>query len=365
MMKKAVFIVFLGIVGLSAISAQTMPNPWIECGNDISCGAQKAGFNFPLNVENYTVRAMEGMFEFRFPLDEKRKVIVRKSVTAEGEADENGIIDISGDYNQYPVNKTVTLENGVKFSVRGDEDNYKVVNFAAESGYYSIMCAEGLNLQDIEHFYKLLEKAEAPRFSESPYFAMPDVFEMKSNENLTILSHYPTFQQTTEYSCGPAAALTILQYYGKKGVTEKELIEKMGASFETGTSVKGIANYFLGLGWNVKTNLDEWQPLEDYEPFVAFVQEQLKSGHPIMVENVFMGGHWRVIIGYDTMGTKTTADDVLIFADTYDTADHNQDGYSIENAENFFWSWFDHQILPEDERKQPFVLAYPKEKITE
>lgn len=60
MMKKAVFIVFLGIVGLSAISAKSMPNPWIECGNDISCGALKAGFNFPLNVENYTVRAMEG-----------------------------------------------------------------------------------------------------------------------------------------------------------------------------------------------------------------------------------------------------------------------------------------------------------------
>ena len=197
----------------------------------------------------------------------------------------------------------------------------------------------------------------------SPYFTMPDVFEMKSNENLTILSHYPTFQQTTEYSCGPAAALTVLEYYGKKGITEEELIEKMGASFETGTSVKGIANYFRNLGWSVKTNLDEWQSLEDYEPFAAFVQEQLKSGHPIMVENVFMGGHWRVIIGYDTMGTKTTADDVLIFADTYDTADHNQDGYSIENGENFFWSWFDHQILPEDERKQPFVLAYPKEKM--
>ena len=363
MMKKAVFIVFLGIVGLSAISAQTMPNPWIECGNDISCGAAKAGFNFPLKVENYTVRAMKGMLELRFPLDEKRNVIVRKSTISEGEADENGIIDISGDYNQYPVNKTVTLENGVKFGVRGEENNYKVVNFAAESGYYSIMCGEGLHLQDIEHFYKLLEEAEAPRFSESPYFAMPDVFEMKSNENLTILSHYPTFQQTTEYSCGPAAALTVLEYYGKKGATEEELIEKMGASIETGTSVKGIANYFRNLGWNVKTNLDGWQPLEDYEPFAAFVQEQLKSGHPIMVENVFKGGHWRVIIGYDTMGTKETADDVLIFADTYDTADHNQDGYGIENGENFFWSWFDHQILPEDERKQPFVLTYPKEKM--
>jgi len=162
-MKKVIFIVFLGVVGLSAISVQTMPNPWIECGNDISCGAAKAGFNFPLRVENYTVRAMDDMMEFRFPLDEKRNVIVRKSAIPEGEADENGIIDISGDYNRYPVNKTVTLKNSVKFNVRGEEDNYKVVNFAAESGYYSIMCDKGLNLADIEHFYKLLEEAESPK----------------------------------------------------------------------------------------------------------------------------------------------------------------------------------------------------------
>ena len=360
-MKKIIFTVCSAIIVLHAISAQSMINPWVDCNDDIACGAEKAGFGFPLKVENYTVRAMEGMFEFRFPLSDGRKVIVRKAQVFEGDADENGIIDISGDYNRYPVNKTITLENGVKFSVRGDEDSYKVVNFAAESGHYSIMCGEGLNLQDIEHFYKLLKEAEAPKHSNSPYFTMLDVSKLKSNENLTILSHYPTFQQTTEYSCGPAAALTVLEYYGKKGVTEEELIEKMGASFETGTSVKGIANYFRNLGWNVKTNLDGWQPLENYELFAAFVQEQLKSGHPIMVENVFKGGHWRVIIGYDTMGTKETADDVLIFADTYDTADHNQDGYGIENGENFFWSWFDHQILPEDERKQPFVLTYPKE----
>ena len=192
----------------------------------------------------------------------------------------------------------------------------------------------------------------------SPYFNMPDVFELTSNDHLTILSHYPTYQQTTEYSCGPAAALTILWHYGKNNVTEKELIEKMGSSFETGTSVKGIANYFNGLRWNVKTNL-EGKSFDEYEEFSDFVLKELKAGHPIMVENVFMGGHWRVIIGYDTMGTQAIADDVLIFADTYDTADHKQDGYSIENGENFFWTWFDYQVLPENERKQPFVVAYP------
>lgn len=161
-MKKVVFLLCLGIGFLNAYSLQAMPNPWVECGSDIRCGQEKAGFDFPLKVENYKIRAMKDMFEFRFLLDGKRNVIVRKSVTPEGEPDENGIIDISGDYNQYPINKTITLENGVKFSVRGEEDSYQVVNFAAETGYYSIRCEEGLHLADIEYFYTLLEEAEAP-----------------------------------------------------------------------------------------------------------------------------------------------------------------------------------------------------------
>lgn len=160
---KKVFIACFLMVALNAYSAQSMINPWVDCGSDMSCGAQKAGFNFPLQVKEYTVRAMEGMLELRFPLNDGRKVIIRKAQTFDGKADENGIIDISGDYNQYPVNKTVTLDNGVKFSVRGEEDKYKVVNFAAETGYYSIICNEGLNSADIEYFYELLSEAEASK----------------------------------------------------------------------------------------------------------------------------------------------------------------------------------------------------------
>ena len=161
-MKK---IISLAVIAgaLAFHNAIAMPNPWVDCGQDLICGEKKAGFSFSLSVENYTVRAMEDMFEITFPLDADRMVTVRKSELFDGEADENGIIDISGDYNVYPVNKTITLENGVKFKVRGEEDNYKVVNFAAETGNYSFTSDKGLHLSDIEHLYELLEKAEAPK----------------------------------------------------------------------------------------------------------------------------------------------------------------------------------------------------------
>ena len=164
-MKKLLISVFVLTCFVIVDRVFALPNPWIECGDDISCGAKKAGFNFPLRVKNYSVRAMEDMIEITFPLDKKRTVTVRKSQRYGGGADEYGIKDISGDYNNYPVNKTITLDNGVVFNVRGKKNEYYVVKFAAETGYYSFVSDKGLKLKDIKYFYKLLEEAEAPRNS--------------------------------------------------------------------------------------------------------------------------------------------------------------------------------------------------------
>ncbi len=68
-------------------------------------------------------------------------------------------------------------------------------------------------------------------------------------------------------------------------------------------------------------------PLERFETL-------LKEGTPVMVAWNDWGGHWQVVIGYDTMGTETTQDDVLIVADPYDTTDHNQDGLLRSTARN-------------------------------
>ena len=86
----------------------------------------------------------------------------------------------------------------------------------------------------------------------------------------------------------------------------------------------------------------------------------LSAGKPVIVENVEWSGHWRVIIGVDTMGTAELDDDVLIFADPYDTTDHKQDGYTIGSLDRFYSMWFDHSMLPKRERNQPWLIATPR-----
>ncbi len=183
---------------------------------------------------------------------------------------------------------------------------------------------------------------------------------MKSDGHLLVLTHYPTIQQSTYYSCGPTAANTVVKYY--RGATlhsEQEVGRIMSTSTAAGTTAKGMAAYFTKLVWQVRSSAHDKTP-DNYADFLAFVKSSLQNDTPIMVENVDWGGHWRVIIGYDSMGTAHTGDDVLLLADPFDTSDHLQDGYNIVSAERFFFMWFDAHLFQRSEQLRQWVTAKPK-----
>ena len=69
------------------------------------------------------------------------------------------------------------------------------------------------------------------------------------------------------------------------------------------------------------------------------------------------GGHWQVIIGYDTMGTETEQDDVIIVADPYDTTDHNQDGYGVYGAERFYYNFTMYDFFDEEDGNDMLFIA--------
>jgi len=195
---------------------------------------------------------------------------------------------------------------------------------------------------------------------DSIYFAMPDYYSLSSAKDRVMLTHYRTYQQTTEYTCGPAAALTVLYYYGNHDYDEMSLASGMKTEgYPIGTNPLNMVKFFREIGWNVESSLDS-PAFEDYASFRNFVVKHLRQGTPIMVENVDWGGHWRVIIGYDAMRTDSSLDDVLIMVDPYDTCDHLEDGYTVTNGEKFFSMWFDHSMFPENQRNQPWIVATPQ-----
>lgn len=194
----------------------------------------------------------------------------------------------------------------------------------------------------------------------SPYFAAPDIYNLQPNEHLLLLRHFKTRQQLTGYTCAPAAAAMVVEHFLHRELhDEMTIAAMMGTSRVSGTSIKGVVKYFREIGWEVHSSADSATPAS-YPDFLRFVKEKLQKNTPIIVENVDWGGHYRVIIGYDSMGTEYAGDDVLLLADPFDLADQVQDGYNVVNAQKFYYMWFDAQLFPSGERQHPWAAARPK-----
>lgn len=235
-MKKIVFISFLIVVSLilknTSQKSFAIANPWTQCGDDISCASKIAGFNLPLRLNQYNVRAMKNMIEVEFPLSKSRNVILRKSDDFDGTMLPNGIIDISGVYDIYPINKTIDI-GGVPFFARGNKNKYYVVNFAAETGYYSFYCKKGMKKKDIKYLYKLLEEAEAPRnsFDEQENYTLEQLQDLRRVDEIV----EPVYTQ----DCFPRTL-------EKRGVT-KYCFERANLGFDldcSSSEIKMIKDYY-------------------------------------------------------------------------------------------------------------------------
>ena len=251
----------------------------------------------------------------------------------------------------------------------------------------------------------------------SRFYKAPDFYNMVSDDQITIIPKFKTMQQTTEWSCGNVTALMVLENLGIKGFTEMQLAEMMGSSvdkdvegakpgsannfFEYGTNVKQLYDFFStqknlkvletsyianpkaealtsendGLSTadfgNIKPTFssvslyasensdttEAWVEDAKDSYFVKWLTGHLKEGRPIMVEWGDWDGHWQAIIGYDNNGTPSIGDDVLVFADPYDTSDHWQDGYYFYPLERWFYMWQDRKVAPKPYQLQPYIVV--------
>lgn len=266
--------------------------------------------------------------------------------------------------------------------------------------------------------------ADAYNFSgdnqNSRYYVNPDFYRIKSDEQLTLIENFKTVQQTTEWSCGPATAFMVVQSLGISDYSEQDLATLMKAHTdldvenaeigtannfgEYGTSVGQMITAFnsidnikvvetsyhgskldpsISLTDNInypKNKQNNYVPTfsamslytsqnddgsEDYVAakdsyFVKWLTDNLTNNRPIMVEWADWDGHWQAIIGYDNNGTPEIGDDILIFADPYDTSDHMQDGYYYYPLERWFYMWSDLSIGETPYQLQQYIIIDTK-----
>ena len=196
----------------------------------------------------------------------------------------------------------------------------------------------------------------------SRYYVFNDYYNMESDETLHILTHFRTYQQTTEYTCGAACSLMVLNWFGKTKYHEMLIGQLIESIPEKGSSAENIADFFDLIGWEVDYHADTSLRFQEPEEFERYVVDCIDRQTPILVDWVDWAGHWQVIIGIDTCGTEEPYDDVLIFADPYDVTNHFQDGYYTFPLARFFYMWREGPCVQKTEPfLQPFVAARPKE----
>ncbi|QFG00036.1 hypothetical protein PB01_15045 [Psychrobacillus glaciei] len=254
----------------------------------------------------------------------------------------------------------------------------------------------------------------------SRYYKTPDFYHAKSDDQLLIIENFKTFQQTTEWSCGPATSLMVANHFGVTDLTEMDIAEKMKAmtDLDTPGAKPGSANNFPEYGSDVGQLNGFFSSLEGFEVvdtsyrenvaasdlikdtdgatennvgnlpatftwnslyasentdtteawvkdakdsyFVKWLTGHISNNRPIMVEWSDWDGHWQAIIGYDNNGTPGIGDDMLIFADPYDTSDQWQDGYYFYPLERWFAQWNDRNIAPKPFQLQPYIVVDKK-----
>ena len=263
----------------------------------------------------------------------------------------------------------------------------------------------------------------ANNHEKSKYWLHPDFYNMQSDDQVTIISHFKTMQQTTEYSCGPSCVTMVLMHLGIP-MTEWEAAVGMHCNMDEDDpdAKPGSANNWYEPGANVgkivkflktlsdvkiveanykehpqpddfvteedtknlkyspamvgnykryfeavslyssenKADTDKWVTDAKDSFFVKWLTGHLKDGHPIIAHTNLWNGHYVVIVGYDNGGTPQLGDDVLIIADPYDTWDHWQDGFIVLPLEKFFYEWNDFNIAAKPYQLQPFVVVGKK-----
>ena len=206
---------------------------------------------------------------------------------------------------------------------------------------------------------------------DSPYFKAVNYYDGTDiSDTLILIDHFQTYQQTSERSCGAACVLMVVNYLTGEAPGEDTLDKGMDIRYldnvredgSYGASTASVAEALRTRGFEVQTSADT-QDADGYsfyseQELAEFFSEQLQAKKPIVMESVEWGGHWMVLIGYDNMGTlDVTLDDVLVFADPYDTSDHCQDGYYTISFERYVSQWFDHQVMAESEKNQQYVAV--------
>jgi hypothetical protein len=192
-----------------------------------------------------------------------------------------------------------------------------------------------------------------------------DAEVLSASRSADFIPGLKAYQQTTDYTCGPAVLLSLARFYGLPDIdenaeTEMRIAQESGTrdfnSTQPGTKPQEMADWLEKNGFSVQIEFED----KGDGTALERLKDNIKNGTPTLVEWIDLGGHWAIAVGYDRCNASDPWDDVLILADPYDRYDDDCDGYTFVNANRFYWMWFD-ALYFDDITWRTMITATPRQ----
>lgn len=206
--------------------------------------------------------------------------------------------------------------------------------------------------------------AENKVTSPSSSLCAANYYELKPSKYFVSLG-VKGYQQTTDYTCGPAAAMSLVRWYNVfsdadlNSATEMRIAQEMNTGSHTSSHPGTMAPAIVA--WLEKNGFDAtWGTNGSLE----MIRNNLKKGIPTIVEWSDWGGHWVVATGYYA-GSQAPEKgrDTIFFADSgaHWTSVNNPEGIVSFNADRFYYMWYD-ALYSDKIVKGVYITAVPHKK---
>lgn len=234
---------------------------------------------------------------------------------------------------------------------------------------------------DVELYGEGAPKNGEYNVKRSAYYTVnSDYYNMTSTEERVVVPQFASYQQTMQDSSGLACLLMVLNYAGQdvqNTYTEEALVKRYeqvnGTTvYGNGTTAQGIIDLVkdLNLGYTATNVGYKIGSSSSTDQMKEMFTSCIKDGKFVLVRYQSPVGYgWKVVIGYDDLGnvknnvteeeSDSFGDDVVIFAEPYDAADHSQDGYATERAKDFIVWWRNMEVDGTLKERYSYVVIDP------
>jgi hypothetical protein len=138
-----------------------------------------------------------------------------------------------------------------------------------------------------------------------------------------VLLNISSYQQTTNYTCGPAVIMTLMRHYGMLSPSEMNRTTELRIASEMNTTILGtsqlkMVEWLRQHGFNVSYGQDVT---------LDMLVDNLNRGIPTIIAWNDFNVHSMLVVGYNSSGASPTGDNDKIF-----TADPSSSGYIVDNG---------------------------------